>query len=35
MTFNIIAFVVGIAVGMLIELLLFIFINGLGDNDGR
>ena len=35
MPINIIAFVVGVAVGMLIELLLFIFINGLGDNNGR
>ena len=35
MPINIIAFVVGVACGMLIELLLFIFINGLGDNDGR
>lgn len=35
MAFNIIAFVVGVAVGMLIELLLYIFVNGLGDNDGR
>ena len=35
MSINIIAFIVGIAVGMLIELMLFIFINGLGDNNGR
>lgn len=36
MPINIIAFVVGVAVGMLIELLLFIFINGLkGEEDGK
>jgi len=36
MSTNIIIFVIGIAVGMIIELLLMVFINGIGGNtDGN
>jgi len=33
MSTNIIIFVIGIAVGMIIELLLMVFINGIGGNN--
>ncbi len=35
MSINIISLIIGVAIGMIIELLLMLFINGVGGNDDR